>query len=205
VREARKLNRALRAAAARADADVRRIRALIQPAPPAPPSSDDPPDNDDANAGALAFLTAGRGAEQLGIAPSLLLPEWAGDGATAAAEVGPLETNASFALSQLPALRDLLRQLRPRLEALSADESTREAAPPPADESAAARERRLYVEAQATRAVRRRLRGGALDGDGGGEAASTEGAGRAVSLEELAALEALVEEFNRPGDDAMEA
>jgi hypothetical protein len=201
VREARRLNRALKTEAARADAAARRVRALVEPAPHSPADGD--------NAGALAFLTTGPGAEQLGITPLAARDEDDDDAANAqdGAAPGPLATNASFALSQLPALRELLRRLRPRLEALGDGSSGADggdaAEAPPADESAVARERRLYVEAQATRAVRRRLHGGPLDGDGD---ASGQGPGRgAVSLGELAALEALVEEFKRRDDDGDEA
>jgi hypothetical protein len=203
VREARRLNRALKTEAARADAAARRVRTLVEPAPHSSSADGD-------NAGALAFLTTGPGAEQLGITPLAARDEDDDDAANAqdGAAPGPLATNASFALSQLPALRELLRRLRPRLEALGdggggTDGGGDAAEAPPADESAVARERRLYVEAQATRAVRRRLHGGPLDGDGD---ASGQGPGRgAVSLGELAALEALVEEFKRRDDDGDEA
>jgi kinetochore protein Mis12/MTW1 len=189
VREARKLNRALKATVARNNATVRQLRSLMQP-PPTTSSSD-------TTSGALAFLTAGRSAEQLGLGP-LLSPS---DSANAPPPppVGPLETNASFALSQLPALRDLLARLGPRLESLAAQDGG--GAPRPADESAVARERRLYVEAQARRAVRRHHHDGRLDGDGEASSSSEAfGGGRVVSQEELAALEALVDDFNRYGD-----
>jgi kinetochore protein Mis12/MTW1 len=103
---------------------------------------------------------------------------------------GPLETNTSFALSQLPALRELLDELRPRLTALEASSTT------PAPESDAARERRLYVETQSRKASERQ---GMSAGDSAGESS-----GRAVIPEELAALEDLVDSLKENDEDRME-
>jgi kinetochore protein Mis12/MTW1 len=103
---------------------------------------------------------------------------------------GPLETNTSFALSQLPALRAALAELRPRLAALEAS-STK-----PAPESDAARERRLYVETQSRKASERQ-------GMGVGDS-SADSLGRAVAPEELASLEHIAASLSRTDDDRME-
>jgi kinetochore protein Mis12/MTW1 len=135
--------------------------------------------------GALSFLSHGSSAEQLGLTPAAR---------SAASETSygssPLETNTSFALSQLPALRQLLAELRPRLATMAKDSAT--AAP----ESGTAKERRLYVERQSRKALNRQ-------GFGTGDAAS-DSLGKGVDPDELAALESIVEGLNHNGHDRME-
>ena len=134
-------------------------------------------------AGALSFLTHGNSAGQLGMVHSAR-----SDSMDTGA--GPLETNTSFALSQLPALRTALAELRPRLAALEASSTT------PAPESNAARERRLYVETQSRKASERQ-------GMGVGDS-SADSLGRAVAPEELASLEIIAGGINRNNEDRME-
>jgi kinetochore protein Mis12/MTW1 len=127
-----------------------------------------------AQPGALSFLTAGTAASQLTIGQS-------GASETGA---GPLETNVSFALSQVSALRELLAELRPRLAGLAQDTNL------PAQEDDVAKERRAYIEVQSRRALERQ--GMATD------AGALESLGRLVTADELAALEALADNTNNP-------
>jgi kinetochore protein Mis12/MTW1 len=93
------------------------------------------------------------------------------------ASSAPLETNTSFTISQLPALRALLDDLRPKLAGLDGTVAG-------AREDDAARERRLYIESQTRKALERRGK------DFEGEAEAT---GRRVGPDELAALESITE------------
>jgi len=92
-------------------------------------------------------------------------------------ETGPLATNTSFALSQLPALRSLLDELRPKLGALGDAQAA-------ATESHSARERRLYLNSQTKKVLERQ---------GVELGASAEGLGRRVQGDELAALEKIAD------------
>jgi len=122
-------------------------------------------------AGPFSFLSNGVAAEQLGIRHT---PE-------SGAETGPLEETVSFALQSLPALRELVSELRPQLEQLSSLTEK------PVADNEVARARREYVESQSRRAVERQGLGvdnGALDSFG-----------KLVSVEELASLEAMADEM----------
>jgi kinetochore protein Mis12/MTW1 len=121
--------------------------------------------------GAFSFLTHSNGAKALGITPITA------DSASKNPTTGSLETNTSFTLSQLPALRALLNDLRPKLAGL---ESTSAGA----REDDTARERRLYIENQARKALERR---------GVEIGSAAEATGRKVGPEELAALEGITE------------
>lgn len=88
----------------------------------------------------------------------------------------PLETNTSFTLAQLPALKALLDDLRPNLADLGGDAAVKE--------SEQAKERRTYIENQTRKVLEKR---GLEIGE---EAIEV---GRRVPPEELAALEGIVE------------
>jgi kinetochore protein Mis12/MTW1 len=178
LQETRKLNLALRSAAKRNNADLEQLRALVSPTSTALKTEQSPsPAKQQSTTGAFTFLTHSDGAKALGISPIT-----AGSTSNEAA-TGPLETNTSFTLSQLPALRALLDDLRPKLAGLgSATAGVRD------DEMA--RERRLYIENQTRKALERR------GVEIGGEAEAT---GRKVGPDELAALESITEGL-RTGD-----
>lgn len=122
-------------------------------------------------AGPFAFLSNSHASEQLGL----------GKGSIQESQAGPLETNVSFALSQLPALRELVAELRPQLANLST------LAEKPVADGDIARARREYVESQSRKAVERQ----GLGVDNG----TLDSLGRVVTAEELAALEEMADEM----------
>jgi kinetochore protein Mis12/MTW1 len=159
-RETKKLQKALEATVARNNAVLSAIKSLTAPAV-----------DGHSQAGPFAFLSNTYAAEQLGV----------GNATNGGAEAGPLETNVSFALSQLPALRELVAELRPQLGELSGMTDQ------PVADGAVARSRREYVESQSRRAVERQGLGvdnGALDT-----------LGKVVTADELAALEAMADDM----------
>lgn len=137
-------------------------------------------------AGAYAFLTQTPAAQVLGMNTAI-------QNSTMAATHVPvkansLSTNTEFALTQLPALKALLSELRPKIAAASQDTSAG------ARESGVQRERRLYVESQTRKVLERR---GISIGEGGG----TEQLGRRIGSEELRALEGIVDGLDWGGGD----
>lgn len=120
--------------------------------------------------GAFNFLTNTPSAQSLGIAPIT--------STTSSSKTinTPLETNTSFTLAQLPALKALLNDLRPKLAELGGDAAVKE--------SELAKERRTYIENQTRKVLEKR---GVEIGD---EAVEV---GRKVPPEELAALEGIVD------------
>jgi kinetochore protein Mis12/MTW1 len=119
--------------------------------------------------GTYAFLTNGESAKALGMNSTITNNE-----------EGPLAINTSFALSQLPALRSLLDELRPKL----ADIGNAEAA---ASESHTARERRIYLHDQTRKAVERQ---------GVEIGAFPQGSGRRIAADELSALESIADSLS---------
>lgn len=182
VQETRKLQAALNAQIQRNEILLQQLRALMAPATGVKTEHLDSPDakmagKEDTD-GAYAFLTHSTSAQALGITPlpSTTTPK--------AAQANPLSTNTSFTLSQLPALKALLADLRPKLSDTSLG----------ASEPEAARERRLYLEAQTRKVLERR-------GIAIGEGAVAEGLGRRIGSGELAALEGIVEGLDRGSND----
>jgi len=183
VRETRRLRDALRAQVARNEELLVQLRALVVPrdvkseqmsSPSAPGGGEKD------TAGAFAFLTHTPAAQSLGVMPVQSNPAANGSKADA------LSTNTSFALSQLPALTALLAELRPKLPSVSNTSV-------PAPENEAARERRLYIETQSRKILERR---GIAIGESG-----TEQFGRRIGSDALAALEGIVEGFDRGRTD----
>lgn len=179
VQETKKLQSALNAQIKRNEVLLQQLRALMVPPTGMKTEHLDSPDiktagKDDAN-GAYSFLTHTTSAQALGIAP---LPTTT---TPKAPQANPLSTNTSFTLSQLPALKALLADLRPKLSNTSFR----------ASESEAAWERRLYLETQTRRVLERRGIAIGENGSGG------EGVGRRVGSEELAALEGIVEGLDK--------
>jgi kinetochore protein Mis12/MTW1 len=161
VRETRKLRTSLQATAAKNEAIIKQLKSLVNPVKAEGQKS----------AGSLSFLTNGSSASQLGVAYP---PAPVSDN-----NLGPLSTNTSFAISQLPALKELLAELKPALTSLTKTASY------PASEADAARERRKFIETQSLRAMERQ---GLSSGTG-----SAEGLGRVVGMDEMMALESLVD------------
>lgn len=94
----------------------------------------------------------------------------------------PLSQNLQYAIAQLPALRELLAQLKTSLSSLPAARQTR------LDESSPEAKRRGYINTQSRRALDKR----GVDASGrGGEAVV--GAGRRVAAEEVQGLESVVQ------------
>jgi kinetochore protein Mis12/MTW1 len=170
VQETRKLGNQLRATVRRNDVLIEQLRNLTGATNSQLPGS----------AGQLSFLANGSSASSLGVAiPPAPLTE---------GEIGPLSTNTSFALSQLPALKELVAQLKPKLAHIS------KSAGIPATEADVARERRHFIETQSIKAIERQ---GLTSGTG-----YAEGLGRVVTLDEMMALESLVDSNGEEDDDA---
>ncbi|OMP82904.1 Kinetochore-associated protein MTW1 [Diplodia seriata] len=161
VQETNKLHSALLAERARNDALLKQLRSLLggnANAAKTEPSS-------------LAFLASASAARSLDIS----LPT---DGSAALPKHEPLRQNTAFALSQLPALRQILQNLRPRIAGLGAPGGA-------GPGSEFARQRSEYVEKQTRRIMERR---GMDVGNGEG---GSEGLGRRMLPEEVRGMEAV--------------
>jgi len=167
VQETRKLQKALKATISRNSAVIEQLKSLTA-------IRVDPSDLQ-TKPGPLAFLAHSHSATQLGLSSSIGGPVSDEKGA-------PLSTNVSFALSQLPALQNLLNQLRPVLGELNMSADL------PATEADIAKERRHYLETQSRRTMERQ---GISTGN-----QTTELLGRIPSTDELAALEDMVDAIN---------
>jgi kinetochore protein Mis12/MTW1 len=100
----------------------------------------------------------------------------------------PLSQNLQYAIAQLPALRELLAQLKASLQSLPAARQTR------LDENSLEAKRRGYINAQSRRALDKR----GVDASGlGGEAVA--GAGRRVAAEEVQGLESVAQALGGAG------
>jgi kinetochore protein Mis12/MTW1 len=176
LQETRKLHCFLQTTVNRNEATLAQLRSLINPLSSSDIkaeqiSSSPTRQNQQSTTGALSFLTNTSSAKTLGIAPISPSPS------NSKTQSAPLETNTSFTLAQLPALRALLDDLRPKLAGLGGTASG-------AQESEHARERRLYIENQTRKVLEKR---GVEIGDEEVEV------GRRVPPEELAALEGIVD------------
>ncbi|KAF2845959.1 hypothetical protein T440DRAFT_502126 [Plenodomus tracheiphilus IPT5] len=208
--ETQKLNAALVAEKTRNEAQITRLRALLQPSVPKRESrtSTSPSNNNTTNAAAaaapFAFLTHTPAAQTLGI-PSLPRNTTGASTATAtttsttttttaqtqAPETRtPITTHTTFTTSQLPYLRTLLASLRPHLATTALPSDTNGAGgsnnkPTEKQREELTRERKVYVESQSKRILEKR---GVDTRDG------VEGIweGRRVGAEEVRGLEGLV-------------
>ncbi|TID17973.1 Mis12-domain-containing protein [Venturia nashicola] len=169
VQETRKLHAALEKTAKRNEATLSQLRSLINPSSAVVKAEQHSSPSRDTT-GTFSFLTNTPSAQSLGIAP---ITSSASPSKTIST---PLETNTSFTLTQLPALKALLNDLRPKLAELGGDAAVKE--------SEQAKERRIYIENQTRKVLEKR---GVEIGD---EAVEM---GRRVPPEELAALEGIVE------------
>ncbi|KAI4118201.1 MAG: hypothetical protein LQ338_007442 [Usnochroma carphineum] len=147
VQETRKLNLALRNTHASNAATITQLKSLLstsQPKPETQPSAS--PSLASTSERSLAFLVSHPAATSLGL--SFRQPS-----------KDPLTTNTQFFISQLPALRQALAELKPRLKSLPEKigdvdwESRRE-------------ERRAYIEGRVRKVVDGLGGGGGGDGDG---------------------------------------
>jgi kinetochore protein Mis12/MTW1 len=137
---------------------------------------------DEGMTGAYAFLTHTPAAQALGL--NAALQNSTTTTTPGLVKANSLSTNTEFALAQLPALKTLLSELRPKIEAMSHDTKI------DIKEGETQRERRLYVESQTRKVLERRgisiEEGGVMDP-----------LGRRVGSEELKALEGIVDELTR--------
>ncbi|QDS77521.1 hypothetical protein FKW77_000720 [Venturia effusa] len=173
VQETRKLHATLQKTVHRNEATLLQLRSLISPSAEdvkAEQHSSSPSRQLQHTTGAFTFLTNTPSAQSLGVAPIT------SSTSTSISTNTPLETNTSFTLAQLPALKALLNDLRPRLAELEGGTAVKE--------SEQAKERRIYIENQTRKVLEKR-----------GVEISKEPVelGRRVPPEELAALEGIVE------------
>lgn len=131
LQETRKLQRSLKQESARNEAVIAQLKSMLSQAGSGPPKSGDekPQQTQGQDLPNLSFLSSTPAAKQINV----------GDGTVASHT--PLTTNTTFILSQLPALRAMLAQLRPRLATLpkSADDM---------DRDSKREERRKYIESR---------------------------------------------------------
>ncbi|KAL8713433.1 MAG: hypothetical protein Q9225_006777 [Loekoesia sp. 1 TL-2023] len=169
VQETRKLNLALRNTHASNATTITQLRSLLSAAKPKPETQSSRPLPSSTIDPSLAFLTSHPSATTLGLSFSQTP-------SSKDKSYSPLETNTQFFLSQLPALREALEELKPRLKTLPEKiggvdwESRRE-------------ERRAYIEGR----VRKVVDG---MGEGGGNGDGIRGA--RVGREEVRDLEGVV-------------
>ncbi|KAH7389909.1 Mis12 domain-containing protein [Pyrenochaeta sp. MPI-SDFR-AT-0127] len=193
--ETQKLNAALVAEKNRNEAQLAKLRSLLQPttAPKREPrNSTSPakaPGNGADGSGAFAFLTHTQAAQALGV-QSLPQPN-TGSTATSAESRTPLTTHSTFTNSQLPYLRQLLSTLKPHLATTALPTNTNGKA---GEKEEVTKERKVYVESQSKRILERR----GVDTKDGVEGVWE---GSRVRAEEVRGLEGLVESMSRAKGD----
>jgi kinetochore protein Mis12/MTW1 len=184
--ETKKLNEALVAEKKRNDAQIARLRALLQPNSAAkrePRTSNSPAEQTNGTGignAPFAFLTHTPAAQALGVQP---LPQ--ASNATSGPRA-PLETHTKFTTSQLPYLRQLLSSLQPHLATTALPTST--SSTKNVDEMT--KERKVYLESQSKRILERR----GVDTKDGVEGVWDS---RRVGAEEVRGLEGLVQVMER--------
>jgi kinetochore protein Mis12/MTW1 len=170
LQETRKLQRALKQECARNDAIITQLRAVLSDAQNLKQSEEDSHAPVRRDVPDLSFLTSDPVAKQLNVGNE-------------GVQRSPLTTNTNFILSQLPALRAMLTQLRPKLSTLpkSAEEM---------DLESKKDERREYIESR----IRMHL-------ERAGEPAISDGGavieGRKIKSYEAQALETIAGILNR--------
>ncbi|CAG5143545.1 uncharacterized protein ALTATR162_LOCUS1371 [Alternaria atra] len=208
--ETQKLNAALVAEKTRNEAQIARLKALLQP-PPAPKreqgTSKSPSKASSERNGQneqsvpFAFLTHTAAAQSLGMQ---VLPQQSNTNTASNGEnknndkkPAPLTTHTTFTTSQLPHLRQLLASLKPHLPNTALPSNTTPSShttnsqPQTKDKEELSRERRVYVESQSKRILERR----GVDTRDGVEGV-WEGGSR-VGADEVRGLEGLVDAFGR--------
>ncbi|KAL1800908.1 hypothetical protein ACET3X_001250 [Alternaria dauci] len=213
--ETQKLNAALVAEKTRNEAQIARLRALLQPssAPKHEQRTSTTPsgvlsetNRQSEGSAPFAFLTHTLAAQSLGIQAlpqqSNVNPASIGENKNNDKKPAPLTTHTTFTTSQLPYLRQLLASLKPHLTntALPSNTTssphTTNSSSQAKDKEELSRERKVYVESQSKRILERR----GVDTRDGVEGV-WEGRSR-VGTEEVRGLEGLVEGFNRRGKPA---
>ncbi|KAF1833111.1 Mis12 domain-containing protein [Decorospora gaudefroyi] len=189
--ETQKLNAALVAEKKRNEAQIARLRELLQPTPTpkrearTSTSPTKTSEGDTTNgSGPFAFLTHTPAAQSLGIQPLPLT----GSTTTNADKNTPLTTHTTFTTSQVPYLRQLLASLKPHLATTALPSNTSNSTE--AQTEQLGRERKLYVESQSKRILERR----GIDTKDGVEGVWE---GSSVRAEEVRGLEGLVEGLGR--------
>ncbi|KAF2124709.1 Mis12-domain-containing protein [Dothidotthia symphoricarpi CBS 119687] len=142
--ETQKLNTALVAEKKRNEAQIARLRSLLQPTV-APKLETSPNGHSEQTPASFAFLTHTPAAQSLGIQP---LPQTSN---TTSTTTQPLTTHTTFTTSQLPYLRQLLEGLQPHLATTSLPSTGKQG-----ETEELARERRVYVESQSKRILEKR-------------------------------------------------
>lgn len=160
--ETRKLNAALRANHAQNAALLSDLTSLLSSSPP--PATSAPKDHPTTS---LAFLTQPHPHPTASLSAN----------STSAATTAPLTTTAQFVTSQLPALRQLVADLRPRLQTMQ------ESGDKGVDWDGKREERRRYIETGVRRVVGR--------GGGGGGGKELQNGAERRGVEEVEALEGL--------------
>jgi kinetochore protein Mis12/MTW1 len=185
LQETQKLHAALLAEKNRNEAQIQRLRGLLQPSASL---KHEVKGGIDGKA-PFAFLTHTPAAQDLGV-QTLPLPA---NGAKAA-DMGrtPLTTHTTFTTSQLPQLRQLLASLKPHL-ATKALPTRNEG-----EKEELARERKIYIESQSKRVLERRGINTSEGVDGAVE-------GQRVRSEEVRGLEGIVKGFGNRKEDEGEA
>ena len=192
LQETQKLHAALLAEKNRNEAQIQRLRALLQPSTSlkheARNSTSPAKGGMEGNA-PFAFLTHTPAAQDLGV-QALPLPA---NGAKVT-DIGrtPLTTNTTFTTSQLPHLRQLLASLKPHL-ATKALPTRKEG-----EKEELARERKIYIESQSKRVLERRGINTSEGVDGAVE-------GHRVRSEEVRGLEGIVKGLGNGKEDEGEA
>lgn len=191
VQETRKLNGLLNRAIERNERMLQDLRAMLTlPAttkrdqPLSPEAQTKTQGRDEEMAGAYTFLTHTPAAQALGL--NVALQNSTTATTSGSVKANSLSTNTEFALAQIPALKALLSELRPKIAAMSND--TR----PEAKEGETQRKRRLYVESQTRKVLERR----GISIEEGGVMEPLE---RRVGSEELKALEGIVDDLAQDG------
>lgn len=193
--ETQKLNAALISEKKRNEAQIAKLKSLLQPstAPKREPRSSTSPSKASQPAGngngngesTFAFLTHTPAAQALGVQALPRAPS--GPSKPAPESHTPLTTHTTFTTSQLPYLRQLLATLKPHLPTTALPPNTSGKA---GEKEEVTRERKAYVESQSKRILERR---GVDTRDG------VEGVweGSRVRSEEVRGLEGVVEGLER--------
>jgi len=169
LHETMKLNAMLKAEEARNAAVLQQLHALIRV----------PNDSNEASSSPFAFLASSPHTSK-------------------SASTQPLTQNVQYALTQLPALRDLLAQLKDSLRTLPNARNHRQ------DDESREAKRRKYLDTQSQRALQRK----GIEADTAAKTAAS--AGRKVGREEVEGMEAVVQALGgaqarrRGGDEEME-
>lgn len=142
------------------------------------------------NAAVMAQLEGllGNGSAQQEDSPFAFLTS----GSTALATNQPLNQNTQYALSQLPALRQLLQQLKDSLQTLPNARHAKE------DPESTDAKRRRYVESQSRRALGRK----GIEAENGEALAAS--SGRRIGRDEVEGMEAVVQALRGAREDRME-